>query len=213
MAAPGATFIQFALAHQVLKFGDFKLKSGRTSPYFFNLGAVCSGESLDQLGRFYADAITASGIEYDVIFGLAYKGIPLASVTAACLHRHHGADKAVAYNRKEAKDHGEGGRLVGAALAGRRVLILDDVITAGTAVREALTLIQDAGAAAVGVAVCFDRKEKGPGGDSAIAEIKRAHALQIIRIADFDDLLAYAGAAQRECLEDYFARYGCKHGG
>ncbi len=208
MATTGATFMRFALARRVLEFGDFKLKSGRTSPYFFNLGAICDGAALAELGRFYADAIVASGVEFDVIFGPAYKGIPLASVTAVCLHQLHGADKAIAYNRKEAKDHGEGGRLVGAALAGRRVLVLDDVITAGTAVREALALIKAAGGVAVGIAVCLDRKEKGADGDSALTAIAREHDLEVISIADFNDLLACADPAQHERLAEYFTRYG-----
>ena len=209
MTAPGAEFIEFALAHRVIELGDFKLKSGRVSPYFFNLGAIRDGGLLDRVGRFYADAIVASGIEFDVLFGPAYKGIPLASVTATCLHRDYRVDKAIAYNRKEVKDHGEGGRLVGAALAGRRVLILDDVITAGTAAREALALIEGAGGAAVGVIVCFDRGEKGSGDESAIAELEREYHLRVIRIADFNMLISRVEASQRKRLEDYAGVHGC----
>ena len=208
MTATAKTFIQFARAHRVIEFGDFKLKSGRSSPYFFNLGAVSSGSALTELGRFYADAIVASGIEFDVIFGPAYKGIPIASITASCLHQYHGTDKAIAYNRKEAKDHGEGGQLVGAALTGQRVLILDDVITAGTAVREALALIADAGGTTVGIAVGFDRQEQDPNGDSAIAALERKHRLSVICIADFNDLLECAEPEQRARLESHCARYG-----
>ncbi len=208
MKTTGETFIRFAIAHRVLEFGDFKLKSGRTSPYFFNLGAICSGAALSRLGRFYADAIAASDLEFDVIFGPAYKGIPLASVTAVCLHERYDVDTAVAYNRKEAKDHGEGGRLVGASLKGKRVLILDDVITAGTAVREAAALTRDAGGTVVGVAVCFDRGEKGLDGDPAISEIEREYRLKVVCIAGFNDLLSCADAGQRERLEAYLGRRG-----
>ncbi len=208
MATIGETFIQFALSHRVLEFGDFKLKSGRTSPYFFNLGAISGGGALSRLGDFYADAITESGLEYDVIFGPAYKGIPLATVAATRLHQRHGVNKAVAYNRKEAKDHGEGGQLVGAPIAGRRVLILDDVMTAGTAVNEAAALIQSAEGTAVGVAVSFDREEKDAEGKPAIGKIKQEHGLRLISIANFHDLLRCADAGQRGGLENYFARYG-----
>ena len=203
-------FIQFALNENVLKFGDFKLKSGRLSPYFFDLGEICSGTALLELGRFYADAITRSGLEFEVIFGPAYKGIPLASITATCLHQGHGIDKGVAYNRKEPKGHGEGGQLVGASLKGNRVLILDDVITAGTAVRQALALIRDAGGTAIGVAVCFDREEKGPDGDSVIARVKRQHQIKVISIAGFHDLLKHIDADQHGRLKTYFAQYGAE---
>ena len=189
MAKPGEAFIRFALSKGAFKRGDFKLKSGRSSRYFFNAGVFCDGASLVETGRFYADAIVAAGIEFDVLFGPAYKGIPLASVTAACLARDHDRNKAIAYNRKEAKDHGEGGRLVGAPLAGKRVLILDDVITAGTAVRESIELIRAAGGTVAGVVVCFDRKEKGSGSDMSAAEIERQYGVRVISIADLDDWL------------------------
>ena len=201
-------FIKFALVHRVLQFGDFTLKSGRHSPYFFDLGAICTGTTLAELGRFYADAIAASGIEFDVLFGPAYKGIPLAGVAATCLHERHDLDKGVAYNRKEVKDHGEGGRLVGASLRSRRVLIVDDVMTVGTAAHEAVRLIADAGGEAVGVAVAFDRREKGAGGVAATDEFERTHGFEVIRISDFHDLLACVDGDERACLKAYFERHG-----
>ena len=208
MTALGKKFIQFALDQQAFQFGDFKLKSGRVSPYFFNLGLLCEGEVLSQLGRFYADAIEESGIEFDIIFGPAYKGIPLASVAAVCLHLHHNKNKAFAYNRKEAKDHGEEGQLVGASLAGQRVLIVDDVISAGTAVREALKMIKSAGGTTTGIVVSFNRQEKGLHTDSTIAEIEREYNLKIAYIADFDDLLPLIDSEKRKRLEIYFEQYG-----
>ena len=194
MAKPGAAFIRFALSKKAFKRGDFKLKSGRSSGYFFNAGVFCDGASLVEVGRFYADAIIASGIEFDVLFGPAYKGIPLASVTAACLARDHKLNKAIAYNRKEVKDHGEGGHLIGASLAAKRVLILDDVVTAGTAVRESVALVNAAGGTVAGVVVCFDRKEKGLGSETLATEIERQCGVRVISIADRDDWLALAGA-------------------
>jgi orotate phosphoribosyltransferase len=183
---PGSTmetyqtaFIELAQRHQVLKFGEFTLKSGRSSPYFFNAGAFDSGGALAALGRCYAQCIVDAGIEFDVLLGPAYKGIPLAAATAIALADHHGRDVPFAYNRKEAKAHGEGGVLVGAPLVGR-VLVIDDVITAGTAVREVITMIADAGAQLAGVAIGLDRQERGAGDLSAIQEIEATHGVPVI---------------------------------
>ena len=166
-------FIDLARAHSVLKFGEFTLKSGRISPYFFNAGAFCSGAALATLGRCYAQSIVDSGIDFDVLLGPAYKGIPLATATSVALAEHHGIDIPFAYNRKEAKSHGEGGTLVGAPLKGK-ILIIDDVITAGTAVREVIAMIEDNGARLAGVAIGLDRQERGAGELSAIQEIEQS---------------------------------------
>ncbi|MDA3877527.1 MAG: orotate phosphoribosyltransferase [Halothiobacillus sp.] len=209
-------FIRFALDHDALKFGQFTLKSGRQSPYFFNAGAFATGEALGAVGRFYADAILAAGIEFDVLFGPAYKGIPLAAATAIALAERTGKPIPWVFNRKEAKDHGEGGNLVGAPLAGR-VLIVDDVITAGTAIRESLQLIAALGAQAVGVTVMMDRQERGQGELSAIGELRRDYDLAVINIASLDDLIAFcADSAQldasRVAMQAYRAEYGVKAG-
>lgn len=209
-------FIRFALDHDALKFGQFTLKSGRQSPYFFNAGSFATGEALGAVGRFYADAILASGIEFDVLFGPAYKGIPLAAATAIALAERTGKPIPWVFNRKEAKDHGEGGNLVGAPLAGR-VLIVDDVITAGTAIRESLQLIEALGAQAVGVTVMMDRQERGQGELSAIGELRRDYDLAVINIASLDDLIAFcADSAQldasRVAMQAYRAEYGVKAG-
>ncbi|WP_322630103.1 orotate phosphoribosyltransferase [Halothiobacillus sp.] len=209
-------FIRFALDHAALKFGQFTLKSGRQSPYFFNAGSFATGEALGAVGRFYADAILASGIEFDVLFGPAYKGIPLAAATAIALAERTGKPIPWVFNRKEAKDHGEGGNLVGAPLAGR-VLIVDDVITAGTAIRESLQLIAALGAQAVGVTVMMDRQERGQGELSAIGELRRDYDLAVINIASLDDLIAFcADSAQldasRVAMQAYRAEYGVKAG-
>lgn len=183
-------FLEFSLQQGVLKFGEFKLKSGRISPYFFNAGLFNTGVSLARLGRFYAQSIVDSGVEFDVLFGPAYKGIPLAAVTAVALSDQHNLDVPFCFNRKEAKDHGEGGNLVGAPLEGR-VLIIDDVITAGTAIREAMDIIQANGANAVGVAIALDRMEKGQGERSAIQEVEADYDLQVINIANLELLIEY----------------------
>ncbi|HKV96126.1 MAG TPA: orotate phosphoribosyltransferase [Gammaproteobacteria bacterium] len=183
-------FLDFALERGVLRFGEFTLKSGRPSPYFFNTGLFNSGAALAALGRFYANCIVDSGIEFDMLFGPAYKGIPLVAVTAAALAEHHGRDLPWCFNRKETKDHGEGGQLIGAPLSGR-VLIVDDVITAGTAVREALGLIRAAGASAVGLVIAFDRQERGQGETSAIAELRATEHLEVAAIARLEDLVAW----------------------
>ncbi|MFO7582338.1 orotate phosphoribosyltransferase [Guyparkeria sp.] len=205
-------FVQFAVEHQALKFGEFTLKSGRVSPYFFNAGSFADGRALSALGGFYADAILDAGIEFDVIFGPAYKGIPLAAATAIALAERTGDAVPWCFNRKEAKVHGEGGNLVGAPLNGR-VLIVDDVITAGTAIRESLDLIRGAGATPVGVAVMMDRQERGKGDLSAIGELKRDHDLDVIAIANLDGLIEFCAsdaslAGSAEAMAEYRARYG-----
>jgi len=205
-------FIEFALAQDVLRFGEFELKSGRISPYFFNAGLFNSGAALAQLGRFYAAAIEQSGVEYDVVLGPAYKGIPLATTTAVALSDHHGKDVPYAFNRKEVKTHGEGGQLVGAELEGR-VLIIDDVITAGTAVREVMTLIEQHGAKPAGVVIALNRQEKGNGDLSAIQEVEKDYGVPVVSIITLNDLMAYlqaeagdAGLLKR--IADYRQRYG-----
>jgi orotate phosphoribosyltransferase len=205
-------FLEFAIEVGVLRFGEFSLKSGRTSPYFFNAGLVNSGRHLARLGRFYAQAIVDSGIEFDVLFGPAYKGIPLATAAGIALADHHNLDKPYCFNRKEAKKHGEGGNLVGAALAGR-VLIIDDVITAGTAIRESLAIIDAAGADAVGVVIALDRQERGQGNRSAIQEVEQDLGLEvtsIVTLSELRDYLAdkpdYQGALK--AIDEYREQYG-----
>jgi orotate phosphoribosyltransferase len=183
-------FIRFAIERGVLRFGEFTLKSGRVSPYFFNAGLFSSGLALAQLGRFYAEAVLASGIAFDVLFGPAYKGIPLAATTAVALAEQHGRDVPWCFNRKEAKDHGEGGTLVGAPLQGR-VLIVDDVITAGTAIREVMQIIQAQGAAAAGVLIALNRQERGKGELSAIQEVERDFGMPVVSIVNLDQLIVY----------------------
>lgn len=184
------SFIELAVANKVLKFGEFELKSGRVSPYFFNAGLFNTGKALAELGRCYAQAIVDSGLEYDVLFGPAYKGIPLVAVTAMALYQDHGIDKPYAFNRKEQKAHGEGGVIVGAALKGR-ILILDDVITAGTAIREAIDIIDGANATAVGVVIALDRQEKGSGERSAVQEVQDEFGLDVVNIVTMLDLIQY----------------------
>jgi orotate phosphoribosyltransferase len=205
-------FIELTLQREVLRFGEFTLKSGRISPYFFNMGRIDSGAALAQLGRAYAAAVETSGIAVDMLFGPAYKGIALAAATAIALADHHGRDLPWAYNRKEAKDHGEGGSLVGAPLKGR-VLIVDDVMTAGTAVRESLALIRAAGAEPAGVLIALDRQERGQGERSAAQEVTADYGIPVIAITRLDDVLAYAGerpalATEHARLLAYRARYG-----
>lgn len=183
-------FIELALSSQVLKFGEFKLKSGRLSPYFFNAGLFNTGKALAELGRCYAQAIVESKIEYDVLFGPAYKGIPLVAVTAMALAQDHGLDLPYAFNRKEKKDHGEGGVIVGAALQGR-VLILDDVITAGTAIREAIDIIDAENASAVGVVIALDRQEKGQDQRSAVQAVEDDYGIAVKSIINMSDLIQY----------------------
>ena len=205
-------FISFAIDTEVLRFGEFTLKSGRKSPYFFNAGLFNTGSRLARLGRYYAEAIVASGLEFDVLFGPAYKGIPLAATTAVALADHHNRDLPYCFNRKEAKEHGEGGNLVGAPLQGR-VLIIDDVITAGTAIRESLDIIRAAGATAVGVVIALNRQERGKGERSAIQEVEQDLGIPVLSIAALDQLVEFLQAkpqqaAQVAAIRAYRDQYG-----
>jgi len=208
-------FLDLALARNVLRFGEFTLKSGRVSPYFFNAGLFDSGAALATLGECYADALAAAGLDYDMLFGPAYKGIPLATSLSVALAAR-GRDVPVAFNRKEAKAHGEGGTLIGARISGR-VLIVDDVITAGTAIRESLDIIRSAGGTACGVLIALDRQERGQAGTpSAAQEVAAEFALPVIGVAGLDDLLGLADegadvAAHKSALVAYRARYGSEH--
>ena len=207
-------FIEFALARQVLKFGQFTLKSGRTSPYFFNAGLFNTGNDLAKLGRFYAAALQDAAIEFDVLFGPAYKGIPIATTTAVALADHHNRDVPYCFNRKEAKAHGEGGNLVGSPLKGR-IMLVDDVITAGTAIRESMQLIQAQGAELSGVLVALDRQERGQGEFSAIQEVERDFNTKVVAIVSLPDLISYLAdkpemAEHLEAVEAYRAQYGVK---
>ena len=183
-------FIQFAIDTNVLKFGQFTLKSGRISPYFFNAGLFCSGEALRKLGKFYAAALQQSGVEYDLLFGPAYKGIPLAATTAVALANDYQLDIPYVFNRKEVKDHGEGGSLVGAELKGR-ALIIDDVITAGTAIREVMTILTNEGATPAAVLIALDRQEKGRAELSAIQEVERDYGIPVISIITLSQLIEF----------------------
>ena len=207
-------FLELALRVEALRFGEFTLKSGRASPYFFNAGRFDSGAALATLAGCYADAIDATGIGFDLLFGPAYKGIPLATALA-CEYARRGRDLPVAFNRKEAKDHGEGGSLIGAPLAGRRVLVVDDVVTAGTAVREALATITAAGGSVAALAIALDRQEAVAEGDprSATQALSADAGIAVVAVATLDDLLAFTGESgelggQRDRLLDYRARYG-----
>jgi orotate phosphoribosyltransferase len=207
-------FIAFSLEQGVLKFGPHLTKSGRTTPYFFNAGLFNTGASLERLAQFYAKAILASGLQFDMLFGPAYKGIVLASSAAVALARE-GRDVPFAFNRKEAKDHGEGGELVGAPLAGR-VLIVDDVLTAGTAVAESLRTIASRGAAAAGVVISLDRMERGAGELSAIQEIEKHHGIPVVSIASLDDLVSFmedrAELRQHlQAIREYKRLFGAAH--
>lgn len=183
-------FLNFALEKGVLRFGEFTLKSGRISPYFFNAGLFNSGSALARLGRFYAQAIVDSGIQFDVLYGPAYKGIPLAAVTAAALYDHHQIDIPYAFNRKEAKSHGEGGSIVGHVLEGQ-ILIIDDVITAGTAIRESMDIIEAEGAKPAGVVIALDRQEKGKGDKSAIQEVEQDYGIPVASIAKLENVIGF----------------------
>ena len=205
------TFIAFAIQQQVLQFGEFKTKAGRLSPYFFNAGLFNDGISLLKLGEFYAESIQKSGIEYDMLFGPAYKGITLAASIAIALAKN-GHNVPYAYNRKEAKDHGEGGVIVGAPLRGR-VLIIDDVISAGTSVRESVALIKQHGATPCGVAIALDRQEKGLGELSAVQEVMQTNQLPVCAIANLSDLLDYVANQQDMAqnlltIQQYRQQYG-----
>ena len=211
------TFIDLALARQALKFGRFTLKSGRESPYFFNAGLFTDGAAAAQLGRCYAAAIEQSGIGFDMIFGPAYKGIPLATATAVALASDFGRSVPYAFNRKEPKEHGEGGSIVGSALQGR-VLIIDDVITAGTAIRESVEIIRAAGAKPVGVALALDRQERGQGSLSAVQEVEAQQGLKCVSVITLADLIealsqppdgrVRISAEQLTSIKAYRDRYG-----
>jgi orotate phosphoribosyltransferase len=210
-------FIDLAMSREALRFGTFKLKSGRESPYFFNAGRFSDGEAAAVLGQCYAAALLHSGIEFDVLFGPAYKGIPLVTATAIALAEHHGRNIPYAFNRKEAKEHGEGGNVVGAPLRGR-VVIVDDVITAGTAIRESLDIIRGAGAQPVAVALAVDRQERGQGTRSAVQELEAEHGLKCVSVITLATLIetlsstssgaARISAEQLTALQAYRERYG-----
>lgn len=209
----GEEFLDFAIEAGVLRFGEFTLKSGRVSPYFFNSGLFDSGAKLSRLARFYAGAIVNSGVAFDMLYGPAYKGIPLVAAVAVALAEEHARDLPYCFNRKEAKDHGEGGVIVGASPAGR-VLIVDDVISAGTSTRESAALLAGAGAQAVAVAISLDRQERGQTGEhSAIDEVRRELGLEVVSIATLDTLVALLGRRSRYARElalvqEYRSLYG-----
>lgn len=213
MQAHQSEFIELARRYEVLKFGEFTLKSGRKSPYFFNAGAFSTGGALAVLGRCYAQRIVDSGVDFDVLLGPAYKGIPLAAATAVALAEHFSRDVPFAYNRKEAKAHGEGGVLVGAPLEGR-VLVIDDVITAGTAVREVIAMIRQAGAELAGVVIGLDRQERGASPQSAIQEVESEFGVPVLSIIGMEHIIDYLSASdgpEREALgamQDYRSQYG-----
>jgi orotate phosphoribosyltransferase len=212
MQAYQRDFIRFAIDRGVLRFGEFTLKSGRTSPYFFNAGLFNSGSALAQLGRFYAAAVVESGIAFDVLFGPAYKGIPLAAATAVALAEHHDRDLPWCFNRKEAKAHGEGGSLVGAPLTGN-VLIIDDVITAGTAIREVMQIIKGQEATAAGVLIALNRQERGNGELSAIQEVERDFGIPVVSIVSLNQVLEFLADDPQlkqhlPAVEAYRARFG-----
>lgn len=205
-------FIEFAIARGVLKFGEFTLKSGRKSPYFFNAGLFNRGGDLAKLGRYYADALVDSGIDFDLLFGPAYKGIPIATTTAVALADHHELDLPYCFNRKEAKAHGEGGNLVGSPLAGK-VMLVDDVITAGTAIRESMALIEANEATLAGVLIALNRQERGTGELSAIQEVERDYNTKVVSIVSLEDVVSYltetGGYADSiAAIEQYREDYG-----
>jgi orotate phosphoribosyltransferase len=205
-------FLAFAVEVGAIRFGEFVLKSGRLSPYFFNAGAFSSGATLARLGRFYAEALLDSGIAFDMVYGPAYKGIPLAVSMALALAEHHGRDVPYAFKRKEVKDHGEGGAIVGAALRGR-VFIIDDAISAGTSVRESVDVIRHAGAAPCGVLIALDRQERGAGSHSATQEVEHDYAIPVVSIAKLDTLMAYLtqsgrSSSQLKAIAAYRESYG-----
>ncbi len=212
MRAYKREFIELALELEVLRFGEFTLKSGRVSPYFFNAGLFNTGYAAAKLGRFYAAAISDSDVEFDMLFGPAYKGIPLVALAAASLAEHYGIDVPYIYNRKEAKAHGEGGSVVGGDLAGR-VLIVDDVITAGTAVREAYQIITALGADIAGLVISLDRQERGQGASSAVQELKSSLGIPVISIVQLDDVIEVLDESEEygEFLEPVLA-YRRKYG-
>ncbi len=195
-------FIEFALSREVLRFGEFTLKSGRVSPYFFNAGLFNTGDDLSKLGDFYAAALMDSGLDFELLFGPAYKGIPLATACAISLSTRHQHNVPWCFNRKEAKDHGEGGNIVGAPMQGK-VLIIDDVITAGTAIREAMDIIAAAGATPAGVLIALDRQEKGKGEQSAIQEVEAQFGIPVLSIVTLEHLVSYL--QQQPAMQDNLA--------
>ncbi|WP_417686373.1 orotate phosphoribosyltransferase [Pseudidiomarina gelatinasegens] len=212
MKAYQKEFIEFAIERGVLKFGEFTLKSGRTSPYFFNAGLFNQGSDLARLGRFYAAALQDSGVQYDLLFGPAYKGIPIATAAAIALYDTYQKDVPYCFNRKEKKDHGEGGNLVGSPLKGR-VMLVDDVITAGTAIRESMEIVQANGAELAGVLIALDRQEKGQGELSAIQEVERDYNATVISIVKLNDVIAYLQnsadfSEYLDAVTAYRAQYG-----
>lgn len=212
MRAYQQQFIELAVEVGALKFGQFKLKSGRISPYFFNSGLFNTGYAAAKLGRGYAAAVDAARIDFDMLFGPAYKGIPLVALAAAALAEHHGVDAPFCFNRKEVKDHGEGGAIVGAPVHGR-VLILDDVITAGTAIRETITLLQQAGGTPAGVVLALDRQERGSGELSATQEVEKNYGIPVSSIIRLEDLVEHLeGSTEHHqflpLIQDYRQRYG-----
>ncbi len=212
MKAYQREFIELALKKQVLNFGEFTLKSGRKSPYFFNAGLFNTGRDLALIGRFYAAALLDSGIQCDLLFGPAYKGIPIATTTAVALAEHHDIDMPYCFNRKEAKDHGEGGTLVGSSLKGNVVLV-DDVITAGTAIRESMEIIKQHNATLAGVMICLDRQERGNGEISAIQEVERDYGCKVFSIITLNDLINYLSGQPEmkdhlDAVKAYRAQYG-----
>ncbi|WP_291970644.1 orotate phosphoribosyltransferase [Candidatus Symbiopectobacterium sp.] len=212
MKAYQRQFIEFALSKQVLKFGEFTLKSGRVSPYFFNAGLFNTGRDLALLGRFYAEALVDASITFDVLFGPAYKGIPIVTTAAVALAEHHETDVPYCFNRKEAKDHGEGGNMLGSALQGR-IMLVDDVITAGTAIRESMGIIAANGATLAGVLIALDRQERGTGAISAIQEVELDYQCQVISIIALQDLISFLAekpemAVHLDAVKAYRDQYG-----
>jgi orotate phosphoribosyltransferase len=211
-AAYQTEFIELCTQQGVLRFGSFTLKSGRESPYFFNAGLFNTGDAIAAVGRAYADALAASDLKFDMLFGPAYKGIPLVTITAAALAERHRRSVPFAFNRKEAKDHGEGGRIVGSPLKGR-VLIVDDVITAGTAIRESIEIIVSSGAAPAGVLLALDRQERAPGSDfSAVQEVRSQYQIPVVSVINLSDLMQHVSrsgqAAELSSMRLYRERYG-----
>jgi orotate phosphoribosyltransferase len=207
-------FIELCVKSGVLRFGAFTLKSGRESPYFFNAGLFNTGAAIGAVGRAYAAALNTSGVPFDMLFGPAYKGIPLVTVTAAALAEHHGRNYPYAFNRKESKDHGEGGLIVGAPLQGR-VLIVDDVITAGTAIRESIDIIQRAGARPAGVLLALDRQERAPDSElSAVQQVQTSFGLPVVAVVTLGNLMDHMSGQGRQAeldrMQAYRARYGLK---
>ena len=206
-------FIQMSIDIGALKFGEFELKSGRVSPYFFNMGLFSSGRSMKNIGDFYAAALEESNLEYDMLFGPAYKGVPLVSVLSSSLFVNHEKDVSFVYNRKEKKEHGEGGQIVGPSLAGK-IVIVDDVITAGTAIKEASKIIIEAGAEISGILIALDRQEKGAGDSSAVQEVSQGLGVPVISIANLDQILTYVKNSPSEFgdyvkrIEGYREKYG-----